>query len=71
MELIVKNTHNLDRIVRVALGLGLLSLAFVGPRTPWGYAGLILVLTGLSGTCPIYRILGISTCPVTPSPKTN
>ena len=47
----------------VALGLVLLSLAFVGPQTPWGYIGLIPLLTGIVGFCPLYRLLGINTCP--------
>ena len=52
-----------DRLIRVALGLVLLSLAFVGPQTPWGYLGLIPLLTGIVGFCPLYRLLGINTCP--------
>ena len=52
-----------DRLIRVALGLVLLSLAFVGPQTPWGYIGLIPLLTGIVGFCPLYRLLGINTCP--------
>jgi len=53
-----------DRMIRVVLGIGLLSLVFVGPRTPWGIVGVVPLLTGLVGFCPLYRILGLSTCPV-------
>jgi len=53
-----------DRALRVAAGIGILSLAFVGPQTPWGYVGLVPLLTGLVGFCPLYAILGINTCPV-------
>ncbi len=60
------NTANWDRIVRVVAGLVLLSLVFVGPQTPIGWAGLILIVTGLIGFCPLYTVLGISTCPVKP-----
>jgi len=59
-----KNEGPLDRILRVALGGALLSLAFLGPQTPWGYLGAIPLVTGLLGSCPLYQLLGISTCPV-------
>ena len=52
-----------DRTFRVALGLAVLALAFVGPRSPWGYLGLVPLLTGALGLCPLYALLGISTCP--------
>jgi hypothetical protein len=58
------NEGGLDRAVRVIAGLGILSLAFVGPQTPWGYLGLIPLLTGLVGFCPAYALLGINTCGV-------
>ena len=58
-----KNVHPVERVVRVVVGLGLTSLAFVGPSNPWFLLGLIPVATGLLGWCPPYAILGISTCP--------
>lgn len=57
------NEHKVDRIIRVVVGLAIVSLAFVGPQTPWAFLGLIFVVTGLVGFCPIYRIFGFSTCP--------
>lgn len=57
------NAGNVDRIVRILVGLALISLVFVGPRTPWGLVGLVLVGTGLLGFCPLYRVFGIATCP--------
>jgi hypothetical protein len=54
-----KNIGNVERIVRVVVGLGILSLAFVGPQSPWGYLGLMPLLTGLVGWCPPYALLGI------------
>jgi len=51
-----------DRILRVVVGLAILSLAFVGPQTPWAYLGLVPLLTGLVGFCPAYALLGLSTC---------
>jgi hypothetical protein len=58
------NEGSFDRTVRVILGAGLLALAFVGPKTPFGYLGLIPLLTGLVGFCPLYALLGLNTCPV-------
>ena len=61
-----RNEHTVERVVRVLVGLGLLAIVFVGPRTPWGWLGILPLATGLSGTCPLYTVLGISTCPTTP-----
>ena len=58
------NQGTLDRIIRVLLGLTLLSLVFVGPQTPWGWIGLVPLATGLAGFCPLYRLLGMNTCPM-------
>lgn len=57
-----KNVGGVDRAVRIVLGLGILSLAFVGPQTPGGYLGLVPLLTGLIGWCPTYLPFGIKTC---------
>lgn len=62
--LFMVNESILDRWVRVILGIVLLAIVFVGPKTPWGYLGMIPLFTGIAGMCPIYRIFGISTCPV-------
>lgn len=59
-----RNESNLDRGLRIILGLVLLSLVFVGPQTLWGLIGLVPLVTGLLGSCPVYSVLGISTCPV-------
>lgn len=56
------NEASLDRILRVALGVVLLALVFVGPQTPWGWLGLVPLATGLAGFCPLYRLVGIDTC---------
>ena len=57
-----KNIGKAERVVRVVIGLGILSLAFVGPRSPWAYLGVLPVLTGAVGWCPPYALFGISTC---------
>ena len=57
------NEGGVDRTIRVILGLVLVSLAAVGPRSPWGLVGLVPLATGLAGFCPLYRLVGIRTCP--------
>jgi hypothetical protein len=56
------NEATWDRAIRIALGIVLLSLTFVGPHTLWGLVGFVPLLTGLLGFCPLYRIVGLSTC---------
>ncbi len=63
MKLLTTNEGMVDRILRIALGMGLLALTVVGPRSPWGYVGIVPLLTGLIGSCPLYTILGVNTCP--------
>lgn len=57
------NEGALDRGLRIVAGLAILSLAFVGPKTAIGYIGIVPLLTGLVGYCPLYRLIGINTCP--------
>jgi len=58
----MRNEGNLDRALRVIVGLVLLALVFVGPKTPLGWIGIVPLLTGLMGFCPAYRLFGLSTC---------
>ncbi len=58
----MKNVGSIDRVLRVVLGLILISLVFIGPKTAWGWIGLVPLGTALVGFCPAYRILGIRTC---------
>ena len=55
------NVGNTDRIIRVVIGLALLSLIFVGPHTWWGLIGVVPLATAGIGFCPLYRLLGVST----------
>ena len=59
-----RNAGTIDRVLRVVLGLILLALVFVGPQTPWGWIGIVPLVTGLVGFCPLYKIAGLSTCPL-------
>lgn len=61
------NEGTADRAVRAVVGLGIISLVFVGPQTPWGWLGLIPLGTALVGWCPLYTLLGINTCGVNPA----
>lgn len=57
-----KNEGTLDRVLRVVVGLVLISLVFIGPQTAWGWIGVLPLITGAIGSCPAYSILGINTC---------
>ena len=56
-----KNEATLERVVRVVVGLGVLSTVFVGPQSLLGLIGLVPLATGLLGSCPVYTLLGFST----------
>ncbi len=55
------NEGGLDRILRVIVGLALIAYAFFGAQ-PIAYIGVIPLVTGLIGVCPLYSIFKISTC---------
>lgn len=61
-----RNVGNIDRVVRVIIGVALLSLIFVleGNLRWIGLVGLVPLLTALVGNCPLYSIVGLSTCPL-------
>lgn len=56
------NIHTIERVIRVIVGLGLVSMAFVGPANLWFLLGLIPLVTGVVGWCPPYAMFGINTC---------
>jgi len=55
------NVGSLDRAVRIVAGLALLSLVFVGPRTPWGWIGILPLVTAFAGYCPLYALFRLRT----------
>ena len=59
-----KNESGIDRALRLIVGVLLLSLVIVGPKTAWGWIGIVPLATGLVGFCPLYRLLRIDTCRV-------
>jgi hypothetical protein len=58
-----RNEHVVERWIRVVLGLAVLSLIFVGPKTLWGLIGIVPLVTGVVGMCPLQALVGFSTCP--------
>jgi hypothetical protein len=61
------NVGSVDRVIRIVIGLGILSLFFLYPDASGRYyslLGAIPLLTGAIGTCPLYSLIGLSTCPV-------
>lgn len=61
------NVGSLDRIIRIILGLALIGAFFMFPESPWRMVfliGIIPLATALISSCPIYTILGLSSCPV-------
>ena len=63
-KILPPNEGTIERAVRVALGLVLLALVFVGPKSMFGLIGGVPRATGLLGSCPLYTLFGLSTCPV-------
>jgi hypothetical protein len=57
-----KNVGGIERTIRIIAGLAIISLAFIGPKSPWAYLGIVPLATGLIGWCPPYALLGMSTC---------
>ena len=55
------NVGNPDRALRVIVGIALMTLAASGTIGPWGYVGIVPLLTGIAALCPLYSLLGIAT----------
>jgi hypothetical protein len=58
------NVGGIDRILRIVLGLALIALTLTGAIGVWGWIGLVPLATAAMGFCPLYTVLGFSTCPV-------
>ncbi len=57
------NVHPVERVLRVVAGVILVGAAYAGAIGVWGYLGLISLVTGVASSCPLYTLLGVSTCP--------
>jgi len=58
------NVGGIDRVLRIVVGLVLIGLAASGTVGVWGWIGVVPLLTGALGTCPLYSVVGLSTCPM-------
>lgn len=58
------NVGGFDRVLRIVVGVVLVALAWKGTIGVWGWIGVVPLVTGAIGSCPLYRILGVSTCPM-------
>jgi hypothetical protein len=58
------NVGGIDRILRIVAGIVLIALTLMGVIGMWGWIGIVPLATGLFRTCPVYSLLGFSTCPV-------
>ncbi|WP_316860312.1 DUF2892 domain-containing protein [uncultured Cohaesibacter sp.] len=56
------NVGNLDRILRIIIGVALLAITVIGPKSLWGLIGIVPLATGLFRFCPLYVPLGINSC---------
>lgn len=57
------NMGTVDRSARIVIGLALIVLTLMGTIGVWGWVGVVLVATAALGNCPLYSVLGFSTCP--------
>lgn len=58
------NVGGIDRILRVVLGLVLIGLTLSGAIGAWGWIGIVPIATAAMGFCPLYTVLGFSSCPM-------
>jgi hypothetical protein len=58
------NVGGIDRILRIVLGLALIGMTLAGFIGVWGWIGIVPLLTGAVGFCPLYPLIGFSSCPV-------
>jgi len=56
----MKNVGSVDKVIRLIIGAGLISLVFIGPQTLWGWIGIIPIATAFISFCPLYKVIGIS-----------
>jgi Protein of unknown function (DUF2892) len=63
----IRNVGTIDRLLRVSAGVVLLGLSLMGVIGSWGFVGIVPLVTGLVGNCPLYAIFGLKTCANTES----
>ena len=60
----MKNVGGIDKYLRIAVGIVLIALVFVGPQSALGWIGVVPLVTGLLGFCPLYKLFGLNTCSI-------
>jgi hypothetical protein len=63
------NVGGIDRILRIVVGIALIALTLTGTIGVWGWIGVVPLLTAALGFCPLYTVLGFSSCPVNAAKK--
>ena len=58
------NVGTIDRILRAVIGLALIALTWAGTIGVWGWIGVVPLMTAALGFCPLYTMLGFSSCPM-------
>ncbi|HQO29506.1 MAG TPA: DUF2892 domain-containing protein [Accumulibacter sp.] len=58
------NVGGIDKILRIVVGIALIAMTLMGVIGAWGWVGVVPLLTGLFGVCPLYSIIGLNTCPL-------
>jgi hypothetical protein len=58
----MNNIGGIDKTLRIIIGVVLIALVFIGPKTAWGWIGLVPLLTGFINFCPLYRVFGLNSC---------
>ena len=58
------NVGTIDRMLRVILGVALIAMTLTGTIGIWGWIGVVPLLTAALGSCPLYSVLGLNTCPM-------
>jgi hypothetical protein len=61
MQVLQLNVGNVDRLLRVLLGVVLIGLALFDAIGPWGYLGVIPLVSGAMAFCPLYSMFRFST----------
>ncbi len=61
MNLFKNNVGKVDRIIRILLGILLIGNVFYALQHPIGWIGVVLLITGIAGICPLYSLLGLNT----------
>ena len=64
MDFFKNNVGKIDRIIRIVVGVILVGNVFYALQHPVGWLGVILIVTGIVGKCPLYSIIGINTKPL-------